>query len=279
MLDGPRRAGLRPAGRGLALLYFHIHHAARPRGLRPARQAARRPRPPEPARRDGRGRQRPRSRVPVLRRAASAGRAPRHDHGRAGAAVPRGAGPAAWSCSVVRMRGWRRGMAFEDTGLPWVAPVAEHADRGHGLRLSGRLPRRGNEPLRGPRHDPPVRARGRAVAGSVPARRQLARERLPGVRFRPAFFTPTFQKHAGAVCGGVQVHVTDRRRFPAFLTYLLLIAHARAPGPEALRLARAALRVRARQAADRHPVRERARNGGRSRPAARRRSLAPAVAP
>jgi uncharacterized protein YbbC (DUF1343 family) len=58
--------------------------------------------------------------------------------------------------------------------------------------------------------------------------RALEAERLPGAAFRPAFFTPTFQKHAGRLCGGVQVHVTDRRRFSAWLTYLLLIAHARA---------------------------------------------------
>ena len=62
--------------------------------------------------------------------------------------------------------------------------------------------------------------------------------------FRPVFFEPTFQKHAGRVCGGVQVHVTDRRRFPAYLAYLLLIHHARRLDPGALRLARPALRIR-----------------------------------
>jgi uncharacterized protein YbbC (DUF1343 family) len=61
----------------------------------------------------------------------------------------------------------------------------------------------------------------------------MVRERLPGVRFRPLFFTPTFQKHAGRVCGGVQVHVTNRARFRAYLTYALLIAHARALNPTA----------------------------------------------
>ena len=36
---------------------------------------------------------------------------------------------------------------------------------------------------------------------------------LPGVRFRPTWFTPTFSKHAGQACGGVQLHVTDRAAF------------------------------------------------------------------
>ena len=57
--------------------------------------------------------------------------------------------------------------------------------------------------------------------------RALDKERLPGVGFRATSFTPTFQKHAGAPCHGVQVHVDDRRRFRSFLTYLLLVHHAR----------------------------------------------------
>jgi len=36
---------------------------------------------------------------------------------------------------------------------------------------------------------------------------------LPGVYFRPTVFQPTFQKHAGKSCGGVQIHVLDRGAF------------------------------------------------------------------
>src|SRR5207245_1525699 len=46
----------------------------------------------------------------------------------------------------------------------------------------------------------------------------LERLRLPGVRFRPARFLPTFQKWAGRLCDGVQIHVTDANRFQPFLT-------------------------------------------------------------
>jgi uncharacterized protein YbbC (DUF1343 family) len=62
--------------------------------------------------------------------------------------------------------------------------------------------------------------------------RALDRERIPGAGFRAAAFTPTFHKHAGLLCHGVQVHVSDRRRFPAFLAYLLLVHHARRQDPE-----------------------------------------------
>jgi uncharacterized protein YbbC (DUF1343 family) len=36
---------------------------------------------------------------------------------------------------------------------------------------------------------------------------------LPGVHFRACGFQPTFQKHAGRACGGVQIHVLNRQEF------------------------------------------------------------------
>jgi uncharacterized protein YbbC (DUF1343 family) len=133
--------------------------------------------------------------------------------------------------TVVSMQGWRREMSFEDTGLPWVmaSPNMPTVDTAYvypgaclieGTNLSeGRGTTRPFELLGAPWLDPWRLAR------------DLEKERLPGVRFRPTFFTPTFQKHAGRLCGGVQVHVTERRRFPAVLTYLLLIFHARRQDP------------------------------------------------
>ena len=46
---------------------------------------------------------------------------------------------------------------------------------------------------------------------------------LPGVHFRPAFFEPTFQKHARNTCGGCQIHVLDRGRFAPLRTAVELI--------------------------------------------------------
>ena len=55
---------------------------------------------------------------------------------------------------------------------------------------------------------------------------------LPGVRFRPAVFEPTFQKHARTACGGCQVHVTDRAAFRSVQTGVALIAAFRAADPD-----------------------------------------------
>jgi uncharacterized protein YbbC (DUF1343 family) len=46
---------------------------------------------------------------------------------------------------------------------------------------------------------------------------------LPGVHFRPHSFLPAFQKHAGTLCHGVQLHVLDRESFKPVITGIALI--------------------------------------------------------
>lgn len=133
--------------------------------------------------------------------------------------------------TVVPMRGWRRTMRWEDTGLPWVAPspnmptpdTARVYPGGcliEGTNLSeGRGTTRPFEWVGAPYLDP--RRYGAA----------LERLGLPGVRFRPLRFRPTFHKWAGRLCGGVQLHVTDPRRFKPFLCGLGLLAVARRQAP------------------------------------------------
>lgn len=62
--------------------------------------------------------------------------------------------------------------------------------------------------------------------------RDLAVSKLPGFVARPLTFMPMFQKHAKTICGGVQIHVTDRRAFRPYATYLALVAAAHAQAPE-----------------------------------------------
>jgi uncharacterized protein YbbC (DUF1343 family) len=51
---------------------------------------------------------------------------------------------------------------------------------------------------------------------------------LEGATLRPLSFTPAFQKHAGARCGGVQLHVTEPARFSPYAAYVRLLGAARA---------------------------------------------------
>ena len=132
---------------------------------------------------------------------------------------------------VVPLSGWTRGMLYEDTGLPWVLPSPNMATPEtarvypggclvEGTNLSeGRGTTRPFELVGAPWMDAAAFADALASAGDA--------EGLDGVLFRAAWFRPTFQKHAGRSCGGVQVHVTDAGRARPFATYLVLIREAR----------------------------------------------------
>lgn len=65
--------------------------------------------------------------------------------------------------------------------------------------------------------------------------RDLEETRLPGFHARALHFLPTFQKHAGKPCGGVQIHVTDARAFRPVATYIALVALAHRQDPERFR--------------------------------------------
>ncbi|RYE94624.1 MAG: DUF1343 domain-containing protein [Myxococcales bacterium] len=60
----------------------------------------------------------------------------------------------------------------------------------------------------------------------------LGRSGLGGFEARPVSFTPTFDKHRGQACQGVQIHPTDRAAFRPYAVYLALIGLARQHHPE-----------------------------------------------
>ncbi|MFO0692617.1 MAG: DUF1343 domain-containing protein [Polyangiales bacterium] len=133
------------------------------------------------------------------------------------------------SLYVVRMQGWERSMRFEETGLPWVLPspnmptcdTARVYPGGclvEGTTLSeGRGTTRPFELWGAPGID------GERLARSVP---------IEGAVLRPVVFQPTFHKHAGKPCGGVQVHVTDVELFRPYEAYLRLLAAALEQRPD-----------------------------------------------
>jgi uncharacterized protein YbbC (DUF1343 family) len=52
------------------------------------------------------------------------------------------------------------------------------------------------------------------------------------VPFRPTYFIPSFSKHQGELCAGVQLHVLDRTRFRAVPSALHLLAQVKTRYPE-----------------------------------------------
>lgn len=129
--------------------------------------------------------------------------------------------------SVVPMHGWRRRMSYEETGLPWVMPSPNMPTVDTAVVYPGGCLIEGTNLSEGRGTTRPFHLVGAPWIDPWALASEMNRARLPGVAFRACYFTPTFQKHANALCGGVEVHVTDRARVDAFFTYLVLIQRAR----------------------------------------------------
>jgi uncharacterized protein YbbC (DUF1343 family) len=136
---------------------------------------------------------------------------------------------------VVGMRGWRRTMLWEDTGVPWVAPSPNMPTPDTARVYPGGCLIEGTNLSEGRGTTRPFEWIGAPYLDAHAYAAALESLELPGAVFRPARFTPTFHKWAGRVCGGVQLHVTDPATFKPFLTGLGVIAAARRVAPRDFR--------------------------------------------
>ncbi len=140
------------------------------------------------------------------------------------------------SLAVFEVEGWRREQTWRDTGRPWTAPspnmpTPDTAAIYPGLCLfeattvsEGRGTTRPFQLLGTPGADAP------ALTGRCRARLETAG--LTGVSVVPAMFRPQFQKHAGAVCAGVELRVVDAGALrPVRLGFELLLAFRDVLGP------------------------------------------------
>jgi uncharacterized protein YbbC (DUF1343 family) len=115
--------------------------------------------------------------------------------------------------SVVRMRGWKREMLFAETGLPWVLPSPNMPFPGTALVYPGTVMLEGTNISEGRGTTRPFEIVGAPWIEPKAFAAELASAGIAGATFRPLFFTPAWDKHAGALCGGVEIHVTDDRAF------------------------------------------------------------------
>ncbi len=134
--------------------------------------------------------------------------------------------------TVVPMQGWNRAMWFDQTGLPWVPPSPNMPTLATATVYPGLCLIEGTRCSEGRGTTRPFEQAGAPGVDAVRLAETLNRLRLPGVRFRPVWFKPTFQKHAGRVCGGVFLHVTDRESFRPVLSGLAVICTLAAEFPD-----------------------------------------------
>jgi uncharacterized protein YbbC (DUF1343 family) len=128
---------------------------------------------------------------------------------------------------VVPCEGWRREADFDGTGLPWVLPSPNMPTPDTAFVYPGQCLLEGTNLSEGRGTTRPFELCGGPGVDARQLCRRLQDEGWPGVAFRPAWFRPTFQKHAGRTCGGLQLHVTDREAFRPVRTGLAVLAALR----------------------------------------------------
>jgi uncharacterized protein YbbC (DUF1343 family) len=124
---------------------------------------------------------------------------------------------------TVPMSGYRREFWFNDTDAPWVIPSPNIPTAETAKVYPGTVMVEGTKVSEGRGSTRPFEINGAPYVSSYDLADQLNRVQLPGVYFRPHSFIPTFQKHAGVLCGGVQIHVLDHSVFRPVVTGVALI--------------------------------------------------------
>jgi len=135
--------------------------------------------------------------------------------------------------TVVPMEGWRRGMYYEDTGLPWVMPSPNVPTVESAVVYPGTVLFEGTNVSEGRGTTRPFELIGAPWVDAEALAEKLRTYDLPGVHFRPVVFEPTFQKHARQACGGCQIHVLDRREFRAVESAVAVLVEIRTQNPSA----------------------------------------------
>lgn len=124
---------------------------------------------------------------------------------------------------VITMRGWKRGMIFGDTALPWIFPSPNMPTPTTALVYAGQVVFEGTNISEGRGTTLPFELVGAPFADHEEILSILRRTELPGCFLRPLLFQPTSGKWASRVCTGFQVHVTDSRHYRPYRTALALL--------------------------------------------------------
>jgi uncharacterized protein YbbC (DUF1343 family) len=125
--------------------------------------------------------------------------------------------------TVVPMKGWSRGFFYDETDGPWVMPSPNMPTVDTAVVFPGTVYFEGTAISEGRGTTRPFEIVGGPYVDSRRLANNLTELNLPGVLFRPIEFIPTFQKCVGENCGGVFLHVTDRRIFRPVLTGLAVV--------------------------------------------------------
>lgn len=130
---------------------------------------------------------------------------------------------------VAPVEGWTRG---DPAPAPFVPPSPGLPSREAVALYPGLVLLEGTNLSEGRGTTLPFQLLGAPWLEGYALARELAALDLPGLRFRPVTFRPRSDRHAGATCEGVQLHVTDTAALRPLEALVRVLAHVRARHPE-----------------------------------------------
>ena len=111
---------------------------------------------------------------------------------------------------VIELDDWNREMWFDETELPWVLPSPNMPTLQTAILYPGTCFFEGTNLSEGRGTTKPFELVGAPWIDADEWASVLNSYDVPGVAFRPAYFTPMFSKHERKDIEGVQVHILDR---------------------------------------------------------------------
>ncbi len=136
---------------------------------------------------------------------------------------------------IVQMEGWERIMRFEETGLAWIQPSPNMPSPSTSAVYPGTVMLEGANISEGRGTTKPFEMLGAPWIEPFSFAEELGDRHLAGAIFRPVYFTPTWDKYGGELCGGVQIHVTDMEAFSPVRCGATILAIAAGKYPEHFR--------------------------------------------
>jgi uncharacterized protein YbbC (DUF1343 family) len=125
---------------------------------------------------------------------------------------------------VVPMAGWNRNEYFEETGLPWVLPSPNMPSIETAAVYPGQVLLEGTNVSEGRGTTRPFEIFGAPYLEPDRVCEVVEYEALKGAVLREVVFIPTFNKWAGELCRGFQIHVTDRNVFRPYMATLAILS-------------------------------------------------------
>lgn len=119
---------------------------------------------------------------------------------------------------IIKMENWNRSMYYEDTKLPWLLPSPNIARVESTLTFPATVFFEGTNLSEGRGTTQPLEIFGHPKIDSFyffekHLKTVVKNSKLEGFSVRPINFLPTFHKHQDSLCGGFQIHVTDKQKF------------------------------------------------------------------